>query len=517
MRSILHSRLTILLLGLLLGMTVVAGIAAAQDDNTIHACASNITGRLRLVTSPDDCRRLETPVAWSITGPQGAQGETGPQGPPGELALGGLTCGVGETVIGFDDGGLPVCESLAALLVSGVDTDGDGLTDFQEIFSIDPGPLDPFDADTDDDGLTDFEEVRTYGTDPVDADTDDDGLTDFEEVRTYGTDPLVWDTDGDTFSDGDEVAAGTDPLDEFSIPGCALVPGADLRGCPLAGLDLSDYVLTEVDVSGNDLTSTLFDRSLLDGSLFVGAVVDDTSFVDASLSGADMSGIHNVMEWPPTYFTRADLTNATFLDARLMWPRFDDAVVVGADFTGNQFVGARFPRVDFRDVIAIADIIAHGSNFDGAVFSGMDLAGLRLCGWDGNTDFSSFRDAIFDSANLAGASTCTGRGGTDLTGASFRFANLTGAIFLEAFAAGGATDADFTGATLVDAQASCFFGFARSDFTDANLEGMVVGINLSGGDCGSIFANAVWSNTTCPDGTNSDDHGSTCEGHLLTP
>lgn len=43
-----------------------------------------------------------------------------------------------------------------------------------------------------------------------DPDTDGDGLTDTEEV-TYGTDPENSDTDGDTYLDGDEVAAGYDP------------------------------------------------------------------------------------------------------------------------------------------------------------------------------------------------------------------------------------------------------------------------------------------------------------------
>lgn len=41
-------------------------------------------------------------------------------------------------------------------------------------------------------------------------DTDGDGLTDPEEVL-YNTDPNNWDSDGDGVSDGDEVDAGTDP------------------------------------------------------------------------------------------------------------------------------------------------------------------------------------------------------------------------------------------------------------------------------------------------------------------
>lgn len=44
------------------------------------------------------------------------------------------------------------------------------------------------------------------------VDTDGDGLDNADEVNIHGTDPSLADTDGDGTSDGDEVAAGTDPL-----------------------------------------------------------------------------------------------------------------------------------------------------------------------------------------------------------------------------------------------------------------------------------------------------------------
>jgi hypothetical protein len=43
-------------------------------------------------------------------------------------------------------------------------------------------------------------------------DSDEDGLSDFEEINIYSTDPNNPDTDGDTYSDGDEVENGYDPL-----------------------------------------------------------------------------------------------------------------------------------------------------------------------------------------------------------------------------------------------------------------------------------------------------------------
>lgn len=91
------------------------------------------------------------------------------------------------------------------------DKDGDGLSDTHEE-SIGTDPLNP---DTDGDGLTDDEEIEKYGTDPLKTDTDDDRLTDAEEVAKE-TDPRKADTDEDGLTEGEEFAHGTDPFDRDS-------------------------------------------------------------------------------------------------------------------------------------------------------------------------------------------------------------------------------------------------------------------------------------------------------------
>ncbi|WP_205403225.1 hypothetical protein, partial [Streptococcus sp. 2154] len=53
--------------------------------------------------------------------------------------------------------------------------------------------------------------------DPSTNDTDGDGLTDKEEVEK-GTDPTKADTDGDGFTDKEEVDKGTNPKDPNSKP-----------------------------------------------------------------------------------------------------------------------------------------------------------------------------------------------------------------------------------------------------------------------------------------------------------
>ena len=62
---------------------------------------------------------------------------------------------------------------------------------------------DPLKADSDGDGLTDGEEVNTYHTDPLNVDTDGDGISDYDEVK-LGLNPLVQDSNGDGILDCDE-------------------------------------------------------------------------------------------------------------------------------------------------------------------------------------------------------------------------------------------------------------------------------------------------------------------------
>lgn len=92
-----------------------------------------------------------------------------------------------------------------------IDSDGDGLSDWEE---INVHGTDPFNPDTDGDGLSDGDEVKVFRTDPLNPDTDYDGLSDGAEVLVYKTNPLNPDTDGGGVSDGHEVLEdGTNPLD----------------------------------------------------------------------------------------------------------------------------------------------------------------------------------------------------------------------------------------------------------------------------------------------------------------
>ena|GEM_PF-5656010 len=97
------------------------------------------------------------------------------------------------------------------------DSDGDGITDYGEIYTY-FGHVDPMDADSDNDGLNDYAEIVTYHTYAAPEctgaqDSDGDGLNDYAEVMTYGTNPRSVDSDGDGIDDGYEVGKGWNPLD----------------------------------------------------------------------------------------------------------------------------------------------------------------------------------------------------------------------------------------------------------------------------------------------------------------
>ena len=128
------------------------------------------------------------------------------------------------------DGHYVSFESLATNLAG---VDGNGATD---MFRAENTLYVP---DIDGDGLRDDIET-SLGTDPNLVDTDGDGISDYDEVNVDGnpnnytpgtdTDPNNPDTDGDGFLDGGELQFGSDPLNAGSVPDSTIRVNTDSSG-----------------------------------------------------------------------------------------------------------------------------------------------------------------------------------------------------------------------------------------------------------------------------------------------
>jgi uncharacterized protein YjbI with pentapeptide repeats len=154
-------------------------------------------------------------------------------------------------------------------------------------------------------------------------------------------------------------------------------------------------------------------------------------------------------------------------------------------------------------------------------FAGKDLRGAYLVSI--NADSVNFANTDFTDAVLANA----GFSNTDSSGATFTGGNLTSISFTN----GTATAANFSSATLTSGYLN-YANFTSANFTNTNLTSSDLSFsnfsnaNFTGANLTNTYAfsatgmgtatvtGVTWSNTTCPDGTNSDSNGNTCVGHF---
>lgn len=158
-----------------------------------------------------------------------------------------------------------------------MDTDGDDLSDFDEIYLTATNPLK---KDTDDNGVIDSEEDLDkdglnaiteikVGTFPYYEDSDYDGLLDGEEGK-YTTDPVKCDTDEDGLMDGEEIGIGLDP----SNPATFGAP--DAQYILLQTLDVTSDILSKVNVDENAYSVSV--EAKVSGNLSVNLTVDETDY-----------------------------------------------------------------------------------------------------------------------------------------------------------------------------------------------------------------------------------------------
>jgi pentapeptide repeat protein/Big-like domain-containing protein len=119
--------------------------------------------------------------------------------------------------------------------------------------------------------------------------------------------------------------------------------------------------------------------------------------------------------------------------------------------------------------------------------------------FSGTSDFAGSTSAVL--TQVVTSTPCQSLAGCNLHGLNLTGAQLSGANL---------SNANLNGANLTGAD------FSGADLSGANLNGAnLTGADLSGTDVtGANFNKVTWSDTTCPDGTDSNADGGTCTGHL---
>jgi uncharacterized repeat protein (TIGR01451 family)/MYXO-CTERM domain-containing protein len=214
--------------------------AAGDDQATFNAATNTITVRLGVGANATQGGTLasgaSTTVKFQVTIDADASGTIENQA---QITAGGQLGAPPATTPTDSDNTTPGSQPVGVPIPTG-DTDGDGLTDFEET----GGGTDPNDADSDDDGAPDGSEP-SWNQDSdgdglinaLDPDSDDDGLYDGTELGLdcsgTGTNTAL----GHCIADADGGTTKTDPLDADTDDGGATDGSEDtnLNGAPDAG------------------------------------------------------------------------------------------------------------------------------------------------------------------------------------------------------------------------------------------------------------------------------------------
>jgi uncharacterized protein YjbI with pentapeptide repeats len=212
------------------------------------------------------------------------------------------------------------------------------------------------------------------------------------------------------------------------------------------------------------LQSSIYD---LENRLNNTRAMNDFSYLD--FQGSELFNINNGLGWQiaPPIFDFANLKNAS-----LSYSNLSDASFVNANLGGSDGLFSTFHRTDFTSATMSSGIFRQ-SDFTDAQFVGAQLT------------YTEFRYSDMSGVNLTNAWIY---GGGDWLMVDLSYADLTNAMMYDLdLRYANLTGADLTGADLA---------YLNTSYGPADLTGV------------------TWSNTTCPDGTNSDNNGNTCMNNL---
>jgi len=180
--------------------------------------------------------------------------------------------------------------------------------------------------------------------------------------------------------------------------------------------------------------------------------------IGVNLSGADLSF--------------ADLSDSVILDSNLSGANLRWSFLNNSNLSGTDFSYAQLDYVNFGIFANLTNTSFRGVNLGNVQFN-------RHISFDG-VDFSDSIPGHFEFSPV------------------FNYVNFSGADFTQSDISSGSFD--FVDLTYSNGLAWVSDGayFENSDLTGAT---------------NAVPYGSYWSNTICPDGSNSDDNGNTCEGH----
>ena len=199
-----------------------------------------------------------------------------------------------------------------------------------------------------------------------------------------------------------------------------------------------------------------------------------------------------------------DLTSQTLIGLDLSRAYFIDANLNGLNLSGATLINANLERA------LLSNANLSNSNLSNASAGGVDFSNSNMT----NVNlYGASVSANFESAILVGANF----NNTSAGEANFSSADFSGATMQSVYLnQSNLSNANLTNTNLTDVFMSQV-NLMNVEWNSSNL----TNVDLTHADLtGSLNfdtttrTGVVYFNTICPDGTNSDDNGGTCEGHL---
>jgi uncharacterized protein YjbI with pentapeptide repeats len=289
------------------------------------------------------------------------------------------------------------------------------------------------------------------------------------------------------------------PAGWLLVSGYLVGPGANLTNANLTKFDL-----TGADLTGASLTAAKLARANLD-DVTSGGITGTPSALPKGWILED-----GYLIGPEANLAKVNLTGFNLTNVNLTGTDLSHAILTGSELIGANFTNANLTDVDLSN-FDLSGVNLTGANLDYVISGGItgtpvalpaewSLIGGYLVGPD-----SELENADLNGLDLSGT-TLTGVASGGITGTPSALPTdwtLIGGFLIgpgDGLDLANLTGLNLTGVDLVAATMD------YANLTDANL----TDADLSG----ATLVGAIWSSTTCPDGTNSNSDGDTCVSNL---